>query len=488
MCCSDSYSVLFMLYRIFGIIPFNFHFQSFSPASHIPLYFNKKRKLLLLSIEKFWTICLLLFELYNLIHSSILWYTTYLTSNNINTFNIFRTMTAVSFRICVITMTIELHCKRHVQVEIFRMFHEIDRIFAQKLQLQINYHRLRRCVVVACLKWLSICILIMSISFASKFQPGKTAQNLRMLLSLYLVLKQIVFGSVYITYVILIRHRIRAIHEVLDRNLLLTQQHATVEGLFALDQRNEYEAFEFRRLVQLWRLFPQVYATVQLVNHTFKWSISIYIFVNVFNFCVVVFDYVREIWGLIDEDGLNTVLYSTSLIFYCMYLFGVIIHMANSVANDGEKIASKIHRVSLCGVSEDLLHFVSRFESIFVGGRRPLEECIRNIENIVFSWMQLQVFSLQQKQQPIYLHLFGFIKLHYGIVIVVSLRAINEAQSKYIYMHMPGRPLWRFIPHQITRSIVTLEIMVLFSRYCQCRRLVWSIYFISCTFTDKISC
>lgn len=245
-------------------------------------------------------------------------------------------------------------------MRILNHLHEIDRIFAQKLHLQINYHRLRRLIVVTFLTWISICILGVSISVSVLIPFATVEEKLRIVLSLYSVLKQIVFGSTYITYAILVRHRIQAMHEILDKNSLLTQETA-INISIDCKNPNEHEAFEFRRLIHLWRLFPLVYDAVQSINHTFKWSISMYIFVNVFNFCVVGFDYIRKIYESIDEDRKIIFFFSVPLLFYCMFLFGAIIQMANSVAKEADKIAPKIHRLSSSGtISDDLQHFVSR--------------------------------------------------------------------------------------------------------------------------------
>lgn len=49
---------------------------------------------------------------------------------------------------------------------------------------------------------------------------------------------------------------------------------------------------------------------------------------------------------------------------YYVFCFGAIVHMANSVAKEADKIAVKIHEISSSGtISEELLEFVSRIWS-----------------------------------------------------------------------------------------------------------------------------
>lgn len=58
-----------------------------------------------------------------------------------------------TIRILAIIITIETYCKRHVQVKIMKKFHEIDRNFAENLNLEINYHRLRRQIALQLLQF-----------------------------------------------------------------------------------------------------------------------------------------------------------------------------------------------------------------------------------------------------------------------------------------------------------------------------------------------
>lgn len=329
-----------MVYRVFGLVPYHFHVQSVATAWQSPLSFAKREKYFL-SVKRTWFIGLLLFELYNLVHSSVLWHRLYKSADY--SFNIFRFWNAITIRICIIIITVESYRHRHIQVEIIKNLHEIDRIFAQTLKLQINYHRLRAAVFVAFAKWMGISAIVVSTLFAASLIEH--VANFRLMFALYPLVKKAMLGSVYMTYAILIRHRIRAIHEVLDSDLLLIH-----ESTFALQQ-----------LMHLLHIFPRIHATIQLINATFKWSISMNFFVNVFDFCETTYYHLDKAFQHPKhsiEDGL---LFSGfAFTFYYVLYFGLIIQMAHSISAEANKIPPKIHRLNLSRtISDEMQEFVS---------------------------------------------------------------------------------------------------------------------------------
>lgn len=214
-----SYNVVFMVYRILGLVPFKFHFHSITAG---PLR-SGWRKVCWSFAENLWFACLLLYELYNLKLSSIWWYNAYACPSKVDTFNAFRTVMAVIFRLCIVITTVETYCTRHLHTNILSNLHEIDRQFAQKLKLQINYQRLQRTIFIAFLKWIPIYILAASIFIVN--HSMKTQITIKyiatLMLSYYPLFKQALFNATYISYAILIRHRIQAMNQVLDSNLLL---------------------------------------------------------------------------------------------------------------------------------------------------------------------------------------------------------------------------------------------------------------------------
>lgn len=275
----------------------------------------------------------------------------------------------ITIRLYTIIITLELYYHRNDQVQIISQLHEIDQIFAQKLHLKINYHRLRRTVIVAFLKWMSVCAVLLSILIAAcVIEDVAKVEYIHLLVSSYSLLKKALFGSAYITYAILIRHRIRAMHEVLDSNLLLLND-SPFEIPIDRERSNQYEAIEFRRLNHLWRLLPRIHETIELINATFKWSISMNFFVNVFDFCETMyyhFDQAFKHSKHCIEEGL--VYSGFAFMFYYVLYFGLIIQMANSVSAEADKIAPKLHRLNLSGaITDEVQDFVSEIRDHFIG-------------------------------------------------------------------------------------------------------------------------
>ena len=86
-------------------------------------------------------------------------------------------------------------------------------------------------------------------------------------------------------------------------------------------------------------------------------------FVHVFDVCVSIFHYFDQ--ASVESNQFhhaNLLSYiDFALMLYDMFCFGLIIQMANSVAAEAEKIASKIHRITLSGpISDKLQQFVSK--------------------------------------------------------------------------------------------------------------------------------
>lgn len=351
-----------MVYRVFGLVPFKFRFQSISRAWQSPPLYTK-RKLYFSLAEMFWFICLLCLELYILIHGAILWHKMY--KNDQHFFNLFRLLMAILIRICIIVITIETYRYRNVQI--IAKLHEFDRIFAQKSQSPINYHRLKRSISVDFFKWMTVCFVANFFLVVAYCLESKT--NSRLLLAFYPLLKRALLGSTYTTYVILIRHQIQAMHQVLDSNSLFLQE-STFELSIDREDRSELEEFEFRRLIHLWKLFPRIHEIVQLMNGAFKWSISISFFVNVFDICISFFYFFERASGLTQYYNMQAYI-SVAFMFYYLFYFGLIIHEANSLNTEAGKIVPKIHRLISDGkVSPKLQQFVSNIKWCFTSCNR----------------------------------------------------------------------------------------------------------------------
>lgn len=355
----DSYRVLFNIYSIFGLVPFQFHFRSISTILH------RKQQFCFLFVEKLWFICLVLFEVFNSVHSLVFYYRDCLKCNCMNSFNGFRLIMIFVIRLCVIVITVESYCRRHIHVRIQQNLREIDRIFTHKLRMQINYHRLRRVVVAAVLKWMFVYVIVVSIFIANNLIENKAKLKYTpLLLFVYSALKKALFGCTYITCAILIRYRVQAMHQMLDSNLIALNESA-FEILIDRDGQNDREIFEYRRLVHLWRLFPRLHETIQLMNDSFKWSISIAFFANVFDITAMIFYNLDKIFGPpgMCRSTIDLTYFIIASIFYYFFAFGTIIQTANSVAKEAEKIAPMIQQIIACGtISDELQFFVSKME------------------------------------------------------------------------------------------------------------------------------
>lgn len=344
-----------MVYRIFGLVPFQFHFESFTKSQ---INISKDSRQNVRSIgEHLWFICLLLAELYMLIHCSIMCY-----NHSIKvSFDVYRTLhfsIVFTIRALLIVITIESYCKRNVQVKIMENFRKIDRNFAEKLKLEINYYRLRRQIAISFLITIFIYIATMAMLVPSYWNESFD-QKMLALFVVYPLLKRSLSGSRYITYALLVKYRIEAMHEILDSNLLLAQQNS-IE--ICLDQQiyNDNEAFEMRRMINLRQIFSKIYDTVQLVNNSFNWSISVNFPINVFDISVAVFSAFDRI---VKPENLSVIYVSYSWIPLALhYVFSLvaIIQMANSLNKEVDKLTHKLHRIQSCAIeSDELQDFVS---------------------------------------------------------------------------------------------------------------------------------
>lgn len=346
-----------MVYRIFGLIPFPFHYQSISTSAY------KKWKPYFEFAEKLWLVCLILFEFYSLVFNSNLVYQHFSHSNGMNSYYIFRKFIVFTIHASVVVITLESYRHRNVQVEIIRQLQEIDLIFAQKLKLQIDYQRLKRSIFVAFLKWTSVyTIMILILSTIYILENVSTGKDPRYLLWMYPLTKKAFFASAYTTYVILIEHRIQAMHQVFDTNLLLVNES---KFEISIDQasHSEYEAFELQRLVHLWRLYPHIHATIQCINDTFKWSVSIIFLTDILDISQLLFYTFETMNGSMSGLKINLTCYSVAFIGYYLFAFATFTRLANSLAKEAEKIPPKIHRLILDGaISEPFQDFVSRIQ------------------------------------------------------------------------------------------------------------------------------
>lgn len=115
MIFEDSYRLLFIIYRLFGIAPFS-HFFNLNKTTQNSK--QKIRQIISLIVEHFWIVCILAYEFYILMLH--LWKNYQIVILYMNLYTVSFSLGDISYYILLITVTIESYCQRNVQVQILR--------------------------------------------------------------------------------------------------------------------------------------------------------------------------------------------------------------------------------------------------------------------------------------------------------------------------------------------------------------------------------
>lgn len=350
MSFEDAHRTVFMVYRVFGLVPFQFHLESsLESQKTIP---KKWRRNVRLIVEHLWFISMLLIELYILIHTCMLCY-----DHSIKvSFDVYRTLhfsIVFTIRSLIILITIESYFKRNVQVQIMNNFREIDRKFSEKLDFEINYHRLRRQIANSFLFRVFMYITAIALLVPAYWNESFEQKMLAMFV-IYALMKRSLSASSYTTYALLVKCRIEAMHEIFDNNLLLVQQNS-VEICRDQQTSNDREAFELRRMINLQRIFSKIHDTVQLLNNSFRWSISVNFTINVFDISVAVFSAFDKVMDSLNAHVIYVSYTWAPLALHYVFSLVTIIQAANSLNKEADKLAHQIHRIQSCGIESDEL-------------------------------------------------------------------------------------------------------------------------------------
>lgn len=346
MLFEDSYRSLFIFYRIFVIAPSSRFFNlNKTTENHV----RKCSEILPSITEHIWIICILAYEFCILIRNFDDLAQNF-SLNNLNLYLVFSFIIESLYFIILIIATIESYCQRNVQVQILSNLNEIDRFFETNLNWNINYVRLKRLIQMAFYKW--TLFYIISNLILVWFYPYA-----RLLHNLYEMVKEMLIASKYITFAILIKYRIKAMHEVLshDHKHELRWAHR----IFNRNRPINIEATESQRMIDLWHIFGKLYETVQLTNESFKWTISSKFTCDILSACSVLFRLLHYLYGPPDR------FYLPEVIAYVVYLvinvidFGFVVYMAHCVSEEANHLVNEIHRLkSNRAVSEELQNFV----------------------------------------------------------------------------------------------------------------------------------
>lgn len=351
MSLEGSYRSLLTVYRIFAIAHSDrdFNFNQLSQG-RTRIYWQ----IVVLIFEYFWLICVLTYEFcvfipfYDDLKQNI-------AEHELTLYIAIAFLTEFSYFIILIIATIESYCQRNVQVQILSNLNEIDRFFATKLNWNINYNRLKYSIQMNFIK-LALFYIIGNCVLVWFYADARSLYNL------YQMTKEVIIASKYITFAILIRYRIEAMHRVLSDDFRWA-----VRIIFNRNQSTNVEITEFQRIIDIWQIFCKLFETVQSMNESFKWTISLTLSCDIFSACVELFRLLHYIYGPPDR------FYAPEFIAYLVYLiidvihFSMFVHMANCVAEEADNLAKEIHRLkSNCAVSEELQNFVSKIDKSMV--------------------------------------------------------------------------------------------------------------------------
>lgn len=348
-----SHRTVFMVYRALGLVPFQFHLQSAKRLRWRTVH---------LFVEYLWFVCMLLIELYMLIHTCILCF-----DHSVRvSFDVFRTLhfsIVTTVRTLVIVITIESYCQRNSQVKILNKFREIDRKFKEKLNFEMNHRRLRQRIMVSFVT--TILIYITAIIFLILLYWSEPLnQQVLGLFVIYPLLKRTLSGASYMTYALLAKYRIEAMHEILNSNLLLAPQRS-IEVCLDRWMNHDNEMFEMRRLISLQTIYSELYDIVHLINNSFKWSISANFPINVFDISVAIFSAFDVVMAPETPHVIYVSYTWAPLALHYAFSLASIVRMADSLNKEADKLSHQIHRIQSCGIkSQELTDLVSNRKSL----------------------------------------------------------------------------------------------------------------------------
>lgn len=357
----DTYAIVFSIYRVLGLVPSQFNrlqTQNFTVVI-------KNRHRFYSIVEYFWIICLLIFEFYILIYSLILCYQ-YILHVHVTLYVGFDVFILTMMRTLVIIITVESFGKRNVQVNILNNLFEIDTIFMQNLNFNIDYSQSRRSIRNNFLKWCGVYIFTESFLIGMNLYEGANGLQDFLLLFGNPLLKLTLSGSKYITFALLIKCRIDAMHETMTPNSFSMQTNST-QTFNHLQQFTIDQNIELHRMISLWQIFNKMHETIKLINYNFNWSISIHFSVEILSTCAILFHILDYILGPPNRFFLISAITFGIYLTYHVFRVGILIQIAHCTAEAVGLLAHKVHRLSANGrASDGLQHFVSLiFVSLF---------------------------------------------------------------------------------------------------------------------------
>lgn len=340
----EKFRFIFIIYSFFGLSPFRLLYLKF--GTNLQAYNPcKNRKKWFSFAECIWILGIITLEIYALIFASKFDMTDAMRKK----FDLLAASKFVIFtipRILHLIITLETIWKRNDHEIIHGHLHEIDEILEKHLCFRLNCHRLKQSIRNDFLRW--ICIIPFLI--LTNYHIWNVFGSIYVFLLDYSYMKLILNGSQYTTYGILVRHRIEAMHEALETNLMQALQKLEFESIFGDGQHSDdgNEPSERQCLIHLQQIYNKIYDTIELMNATFKWSMSLNISIDIFTVALVCFGHLQWFLDPTYENGTATNFYGfVTYTSYYAFRLRLVIGMCNSIAESSSSIAAKIHQITL---------------------------------------------------------------------------------------------------------------------------------------------
>lgn len=341
----ETYSLVFYIYRILGMVPYRLIVEE----SHVVISTPK--------FEYLWLFVLFALETYILVYGTILCYE-YVLVTKVTLYTGLDLLIVTTFRALLVIITVESFLKRDAQVKALQNLLDIDKVFTEKLSVDVNYPKLGRLVKVLFIKWSLIYIVTEAFLIWLTLFEEANSFGIFLLLFVYPLLKLTLNGSRYITFVHLIKHRILLMQQVLkDSNLWIDENNVRRwDGLQQFCDR----LVEVPRMVHLWETYQQIYKTTELVNYSFKWSFSINFSIEILAVCAVLFHVLDYILGEPNRFAVLSLISFGLYLFYYVFRVAMLIRVTHCTAQDVSQFAANVHRLCYKSAPEKLYNFVRK--------------------------------------------------------------------------------------------------------------------------------
>lgn len=351
MLFEDTYSFVFIFYRILAMVPYRFTTEQRQVIVQRLKFTNCFRKL-----ESIWLLVLFLIEIYILIDGIIVSYERVLVTY-VTLYTGLDLLIVTTFRLLLIIITMESFLKRRDQLKILQNLYSIDTVLGQELDIDVKYPKLNRLIIILFIKWSLIYVVTEAfLIWLTLFEQANSFGTF-LLLFVYPLLKLTLNGSRYITLAHLVKHRIQLLQEVLKSSSFWIDEHTVqrYNGLQLFCDRS----IEISRMVNLWKIYRKIYETADLVNYSFKWSFSINFSIEILAITAVLFHVLDYILGAPNRFSLISLVAFGLYLFYYVFRVAMLIQVTHCTTHDAKLFAASVHRLCYNTAPDKLYNFVS---------------------------------------------------------------------------------------------------------------------------------